>query len=94
MYSPSSPKKLKTREKAKNELGTLRGRPCGRFSYQLADPERVKELKEYARDFPIYRRDTLTATAVYLAKSDSYYIPLAESEEVAISLPETTIQAA
>ena len=67
------------RKTAKSKRGTLRGRPCGRFSYQLAEPDKVKELREFAQDFPIYRRDTLTATAVYLVKSDTFYLPWEES---------------
>jgi hypothetical protein len=82
-------------EKAENEReGQKRSWYIGRFSYQLADPAKVKEFKEYARDYPIYRRDTLTTTAVYLAKSDTYYIPLEEPHEAAIVLPETIPQAA
>jgi hypothetical protein len=59
----------------KSVLGSSRGRPCGRFSYQLADKAKVLEFKEFAADFQIYRRDTLTDTAVYLAKSDTFRIP-------------------
>ena len=63
-------------EKAENEReGQKRSWYIGRFSYQLADPAKVKEFKEYARDYPIYRRDTITETAVYIAKSDTFYIP-------------------
>jgi hypothetical protein len=51
----------------------------------LAEPDKVKELREFAQDFPIYRRDTLTATAVYLVKSDTFYLPW---EEPALQLSE------
>ena len=81
-------------EKGKSVAGTSRGRPCGRFSYQLADLAKVKEFKEYARDYPIYRRDTLTLTAVYIAKSDTYYIPMEAPAEIDESLSEATSQAA
>lgn len=82
-------------EKAENEKGgQKRTWYIGRFSYQPADPETVKELKEYARDFPIYRRDTLTTTAVYLAKSGTYYVPLEEHPEEVAIIPEATPQAA
>ncbi len=66
----------------------------GRYSYQLADEAKVKELREYANDYPIYRRDTLTATAVYVAKSDTYYIPMAAPVEIPETLPDSTPQVA
>jgi hypothetical protein len=70
-------------EKAENEKGgQKRSWFIGRFSYQLADKAKVSEFKEFAEDFPLYRRDTLTDTAVYLAKSDTFRIP-----EPAICLP-------
>jgi hypothetical protein len=82
-------------EKAENEReGQKRSWYIGRFSYQLADPAKVKEFKEYARDYPIYRRDTLTLTAVYIAKSDTYYIPMEAPAEIEESLSEATSQAA
>lgn len=63
-------------EKAENEKeGQKRSWFIGRFSYQLADKAKVAEYREFAEDFYIYRRDTLTDTAVYLAKSGTFRIP-------------------
>lgn len=50
------------------------------FSYQIAEPEKVKELEEYAKDFPIYRMDTVTPNMELIAYH-GYHIPqLAEIE--------------
>jgi hypothetical protein len=63
-------------EKAESEKeGQKRSWFIGRFSYQLADKAKVAEYREFAEDFYIYRRDTLTDTAVYLATSGTFRIP-------------------
>ncbi len=62
-----------TSEKKKNE----KVQPAGtwflaKFSYVPADPADVQELREYALKNPVYRADTLTATAVYSVVSDTF----------------------
>lgn len=47
----------------------------GRFSYDYAEKNKVAELQEFANDYPIFRRDTITGTAIYLAKSENFHIP-------------------
>ncbi|GGD45844.1 hypothetical protein GCM10011514_07310 [Emticicia aquatilis] len=47
----------------------------GRFSYDYAEKNKVAELQEFANDYPIFRRDTITETAIYLAKSENFHIP-------------------
>jgi hypothetical protein len=47
----------------------------GRFSFTLAPADRVKELADYAADYPIYRRDTLKQTANYLSFSETFALP-------------------
>ncbi len=80
-------------EKAESEKeGQKRSWFIGRFSYELADKAKVAEYKEFAQDYPIYRRDTITETAVYVAKSDTFYIPepvcLAVENEISETLKE------
>ncbi len=70
---------VKAEKKEREKNGEKQTWYIGRFSYQLAEPDKVKELREFAQDFPIYRRDTLTSTAVYLVKSDTFYLPWEES---------------
>lgn len=47
----------------------------GRMSFQPAPREVVKMYREFAQDYRIYRADTLTSTAVYERKSDTFYLP-------------------
>ena len=47
----------------------------GRFSYDFAEKGKTAELQEYATDYPIFRRDTITETEIYLAKSETFHIP-------------------
>lgn len=70
-------------EKIENERdGQKRSWYIGRFSYELANPATVAELRQFAQDFNIYRRDTLTSTAVYWVKSDTFRIPEVEGHEI------------
>jgi hypothetical protein len=50
----------------------------GRFNYELATPETVYQLAEYAADCPIYRRDTLKQTANYFSFSETFALPSTE----------------
>ena len=52
----------------------------GRFSYDFAEKAKTTELQEYATDYPIFRRDTITETAIYLAKSETFHIPPKEEQ--------------
>ncbi len=47
------------------------------FDIEDADPEKVKEYREFALDHHIYREDTLTPTAVYNKSlvSDTFFLP-------------------
>ena len=77
-------------EKAENEReGQKRSWFIGRFSYQIADKAKVLEYKEFAEDFHIYRRDTLTDTAVYLAKSETFRLP----EPVCLAIENKSVEA-
>jgi hypothetical protein len=52
----------------------------GRFSDDFAEKAKTTELQEYATDYPIFRRDTITETAIYLAKSETFHIPPKEEQ--------------
>lgn len=54
----------------------------GRFSFELASVESVRQLAEFAADCPIYRRDTLKQTANYLSFSDTFALPPIETLEL------------
>ncbi|MCY7358402.1 MAG: radical SAM protein [Rudanella sp.] len=56
----------------------------GRFCYELATPEMVAQLADYAADYPIYRRDTLKQTANYLAFSESFSLPPADVQPLGV----------
>lgn len=56
----------------------------GRFSYELATPESVAQLADYAADYPVYRRDTLKQTANYLSFSESFALPSADVQPLSI----------
>jgi|GEM_PF-3879187 len=58
----------------------------GRFSYQLANPESVQQLAEYAADCPIYRRDTLKHTASYLSFSETFALPAADVVQLSLNV--------
>lgn len=60
----------------------------GRFSYQLADPESVQQLAEYAADCPIYRRDTLKHTANYFSFSETFALPSTDVVPVTLHVGE------
>ncbi|WP_461085465.1 hypothetical protein [Spirosoma flavus] len=64
-----------TSEKKKNE----KVQPAGtwflaKFSYTEANAADVAELRTYALNMPVYRADTLTATAVYAVVSDTFAV--------------------
>ena len=61
----------------------------GRFSYELASVETVRQLAEFAADCPIYRRDTLKQTASYLSFSDTFALPIVETLELTTGNTET-----
>ena len=61
----------------------------GRFSYELASVETVRQLAEFAADCPIYRRDTLKQTASYLSFSDTFALPIVETLELTAGNTET-----
>ncbi|KAB7726437.1 hypothetical protein F5984_24255 [Rudanella paleaurantiibacter] len=68
----------------------------GRFSYQLADPESVQQLAEYAADCPIYRRDTLKHTANYFSFSETFALPSTDVVPVTLNageLPQAEVEA-
>ena len=68
----------------------------GRFSYQLADPESVQQLAEYAADCPIYRRDTLKHTANYFSFSETFALPSTDVVPVTLNageLPPAEVEA-
>lgn len=46
-----------------------------KLSYEVAPLDKVEELRQFAEDSRVYRADTLTDTAVYKFKSDSFYLP-------------------
>ncbi len=50
-----------------------------RLTWEMAPENEVKAYAEFAADYPIYRADTLTSTAVYRFKSESFYLPEFES---------------
>ena len=80
---------LKMSVRVKNVLGSLMVGRYRRFSYQIADKAKVLEYKEFAEDFHIYRRDTLTDTAVYLAKSETFRLP----EPVCLAIENKSVEA-
>lgn len=65
-----------------------------RLTWEMAPKEEVQRLADFAADYPIYRADTLTQTAVYRFKSESFYlpefeqVPALESENATALLPE------
>ena len=58
------------------------------FSYKMADPDKSKELKQYAQDFKIFRQETLTDVA-HIKTAMHYYNALANGEgpELAAGVP-------
>lgn len=72
-----------TSEKKKNE----KVQPAGtwflaKFEYKPANVDDVQELREYALKTPVYRADTITATAVYAVVSDTFAAGYALPEPV------------
>lgn len=46
-----------------------------RLTWEEAPKEDVQAYAEFSADYPIYRADTLTSTAVYKFKSENFYLP-------------------
>lgn len=81
-----------TSEKKTNEKVQPKGTwYLAKFAYAPADPAVVDELRQYALAYPVYRTDTLTATAVYTVMSDTFapglQLPQAAPAELAESKP-------
>ena len=75
-----------TSEKKTNEKVTPKGTWfLAKFEYTKADPADIKELREYAQKNPVYRADTITATAVYALVSDTFAIGHALPEPVVVA---------
>lgn len=70
------PEKVESKKEGENKSWFV-----GRFSYDFADKDKTIELQEYAKDYPIYRKDTIKETATYLAKSPTFYLPTKEETE-------------
>jgi hypothetical protein len=81
---------VKPEKKETKKEGEIKSWFIGRFSYDESSKEQTAEYKEFAKDYPIYRYDTVKDTTVLFAKSDLYYVlpreefkPLAEVQQAA-----------
>lgn len=85
---------IRPEKKEREKEGQKQSWFIGKCTYEFADKEKVKELREYARNYPIYRRDTITSTAVYITKSDTYFVPMEAPAQIEEAIQEPTTQAA
>lgn len=77
-------------EKLTSKTDSTKSWYIGRFSFELAKPEIVQQLAEYAADCPIYRRDTLKQTANYLSFSETFALPAVEVIPLELNAGEPT----